>query len=36
MSLSLNKPKLDHLTTLTADRKSPIHECATGQRRVGG
>ncbi len=45
MALSLNKGKLDELkriinnietqiATLTAYRKSLIHECVTGQRRI--
>ena len=31
MALSLNKPKLDNLSTY---RNSLIHECVTGQRRI--
>ena len=31
MSLSLNKPKLDNLA---AYRKSLMHECIAGQRRI--
>jgi len=44
MALSLDKPRLDNLasnklmpkflTYLTACRKSLIHECVTGQRRI--